>query len=220
MSFIKIIYETILDALFPISQEEREVLSLLPVDAYTSLPRAKMSPIPESCSIFSYKDPHVWRLIWCIKYKKSIQAAKIAGCAIYQTLSMFSRAACPIFIIPMPITSRRRRERGFNQCELIANEIERLRLDADNVVIVHDLLVRTHHKSRQTLKDRSERLDSAQGIFSVNEVAIEKLHRLCVSDYLMLVIDDVVTTGSTIRDAIYTLRNAGFEKTFGLSVAH
>ena len=120
----------------------------------------------------------------------------------------------------MPITSRRRRERGFNQCELIANEIERLRLDADNVVIVHDLLVRTHHKSRQTLKDRSERLDSAQGIFSVNEVAIEKLHRLCVSDYLMLVIDDVVTTGSTIRDAIYTLRNAGFEKTFGLSVAH
>ena len=93
--------------------------------------------------------------------------------------------------------------------------------------------------SRQTLKDRKERIESAKDIFVADVEAIDKL--ICKLDikklnsdksnadelgtnkskgYLVIVIDDVITTGSTILDAIKTLRKAGLEKTFGLSVAH
>jgi len=41
------------------------------VAAFKDLPRAEHSPVPEACSVFSYKDDRVWRLVWSIKYKKS-----------------------------------------------------------------------------------------------------------------------------------------------------
>jgi len=208
-------------------------------NAFRSLPRAQKSPTSEACSIFSYKNEKVWRLIWCIKYKKSFVAAKIAGYAIFQILSYFLRAATPLILVPMPITLRRRRERGFNQCELILDEIEKLDMN-NRVFISRNLLKRTRHKSRQTLKDREERLESAKDIFDVNDEIAEKLRAFCgesetipeaviyesdkpttdEKNYLLIVIDDVITTGSTIRDAVITLRKAGFKKAFGLSVAH
>jgi predicted amidophosphoribosyltransferase len=224
MSIIKILYSTVLDALFPISKAEMEVLGMDGNKAFHTLPRAKKSPIREACSIFSYKDERVWRLIWGIKYKRSLIAARIAGFALFQTLSMYVRAAFPVIIIPMPITAKRRRERGFNQCELIIDEIEKLAAKsdiADRLNFTRDLLLRSRHKSRQTLKDREERLESAHDIFEVSKNAVEKLKVLQnFPNHLLIVIDDVVTTGSTIREAVNTLRKAGFEKTFGLSVAH
>ena len=245
MSLIKVLYNTVLDALFPTSKAEQEVLAMDECTAFHSLPRAKKSPIHEACSIFSYKDDRVWRLIWCIKYKKSKPAARIAGYALFKALKTFSRAAFPIIIVPMPITKQRRRERGFNQCELIADEIEKLKIHSaksmeiaaaksNGIFIVRDLLIRTRHKSRQTMKDREERLASTKDMFAVNQNAADKLDTLYnirnlpgtkinqtpTANYLVIVIDDVVTTGSTIRDAISTLREAGFEKTFGISVAH
>jgi predicted amidophosphoribosyltransferase len=215
----------VIDALFPTSIAEQEVLAMDGNAAYHTLPRAKKSPIGEACSIFSYKDERVWRLIWAIKYKKSRVAAKIASYALFQTLSIYGRAAFPIILIPMPITKRRRRERGYNQCELIVNEIQKLSaeyIDARPIYIANELLLRTRHKSRQTLKDRDERLESAEDLFEVSVTAANTLNVKLdgLTNYLLIVIDDVVTTGSTIRDAISTLRKAGFTQTFGLSVAH
>jgi predicted amidophosphoribosyltransferase len=143
-------------------------------------------------------------------------------------------AAPQIIVVPMPITARRRRERGFNQCELLADEIERLAtadaaknigddLGTDKrLVVMRNLLVRKIHKSRQTLKDRAERLESAQDIFAANEGVAGQIKNSAHlnNGALIIVIDDVITTGGTIRDAIDTLRKAGFERTFGLSVAH
>ena len=248
MSIWRSLYSTVVDALFPIPRAEEVVLSMDGNDAFHTLPRAKKSPIHEACSIYSYKDERVWRLIWALKYKKSAVAARIAAYALFQMLSKFSLAASPLIIVPMPISRRRRRERGYNQCELIADELERL-ITNEQIIIVRDLLLRTHHKSRQTLKDREERLESAHDIFQVNRkmaVQITQLLRIrteensnIISDdgclthitpnqpltmiapnYLIIVIDDVVTTGSTIRDAVLRLRSTGFTQTFGLSVAH
>jgi predicted amidophosphoribosyltransferase len=181
--------------------------------------------------------------------------------------------ATQIIVVPMPITARRRRERGFNQCELLANEIERLANDwiahnshdvigkqvgdlntvdesvirrcrENRLIVVRDLLVRKLHKSRQTLKDREERLESAHDIFAVNENVANRImsghsssvkigvqpktselqstnaDQQPINKPFIIVIDDVITTGGTIRDAISTLKKAGFENTWGLSVAH
>lgn len=284
MSILRSLYSTVVDALFPIPKAEVVVLTMDGLTALHTLPRAKKSPINESCSIFSYKDERVWRLIWALKYKKSVAAAQISAFALFQTLSMYSRAVSPIIIVPMPISKRRRRERGYNQCELIADELGKLiansfnscnismeqktqlksiafnKSDTQNtntqntniqdsrIIIVRDLLLRTHHKSRQTLKGREERLESANDIFEVNEEVVGRTLQeintqsinqtenlpnenalaeifkgksiVATPNYLLIVIDDVVTTGSTIRDAVFTLRGAGFTQTFGLSIAH
>ena len=234
---------TILEALFPIPEAEREVLSMGADRAWKLLPRAKSFPIREACSIFAYKDERVWRLIWAVKYKKSARAAEIAGYALWRILRVYSEATRSfngqIIVVPMPITRKRRRERGYNQCELIVDALEKLVAKenecAGRIIIVRDLLLRTRHKSRQTMKDRTERLESARDIFAVNKEAakrtFERLGKFSSAgqespaninkrQHLVIVIDDVVTTGSTIRDAIMTLRAAGFANSWGLSVAH
>jgi len=237
---------TFSEALFPLPEAEREILAMGAVAAFKDLPRAEHSPVPEACSVFSYKDDRVWRLVWSIKYKKSANGTAIAGYALHRVLRSYLAAmtgdavgaqlsAAPqIIVVPMPITARRRRERGFNQCELLADEIERLAtadaaknigddLGTDKrLVVMRNLLVRKIHKSRQTLKDRAERLESAQDIFAANEGVAGQIKNSAHlnNGALIIVIDDVITTGGTIRDAIDTLRKAGFERTFGLSVAH
>jgi ComF family protein len=213
-------FNTVADALFPIHPAEREALAMHENDLFKLLPRATDAPIPEACSIFHYKDERVFHLVWSIKYKKSLKGAALAAHALFRVLRSF-QSVMPenmrILIIPMPITKARRRERGFNQCELIADAIERLDPEK-RFLFAHDLLIRVRHTSRQTLKDRRERLKSIQDTFAVNEKALPS--RSDLEGYFVVVIDDVITTGSTIRDAVGTLRRAGFKNAYGLSLAH
>jgi ComF family protein len=217
MPFLRSLCSIFLDALFPISPAEQEMLSMRPEDLWKLIPRAQNFSTKEACSIFSYKDERMRQLVWSIKYKKSPKAAALGGHAIHRMLSIYSSAAGRVIVIPMPITKQRRRERGFNQCELLTDEIAKISRNAD-LTIISNLLVRTRHKSRQTLKTRHERLESARELFAVNENALLRLKGS--EDNLVIVIDDVVTTGSTMREAVNALREAGFKKAFGLSLAH
>ena len=226
MSPIRAIFLTVIEALFPTPTAEREVISMGAFEAWKSLPRAKNFPISDACSIFAYKNEMVWRLIWAIKYKKSRPAATIAAHALFRILRTYASVAPSLVIIPMPITRKRRRERGYNQCELILEEIEKLETREPSIggldnrmKFVRDLLIRPHHKSRQTLKDRAERIESAEDIFMVDKKVLERFGQP-TKDSLVIIIDDVVTTGSSIRNAVQTLRRVGFANVFGLSVAH
>ncbi len=148
----------------------------------------------------------------------------MAGYALYRVARIFSQAvqAAPhgmqVVIVPMPITKARRRERGFNQCELILDEIQKLDTEK-RLVYARNLITRVRHTSRQTMKDRAGRLESVKDLFALNETAASRI-RLHASNLFIVIIDDVITTGSTMKDAIMTLRHAGFEHTYGLAVAH
>jgi predicted amidophosphoribosyltransferase len=243
MSILKEFCSIFLDALFPIPQAERDVLAMDVEQARHILPRANDFPIPEAASVFAYKDERVRRLIWALKYKKSLQAAEIGGFALYRMLSTYANVAGQIVVVPMPITRKRRRERGYNQCELLADVIEKFdKTDKESslghgqgkILVVRGLLARVRHTSRQTLKDRAHRLESVTDIFAVDEKALEQFRTAIKhggaeivetkaverNQPLIIVIDDVVTTGSTMRDAINTLKAAGLQNVFGLSVAH
>ncbi len=253
---ISALYKTILDALFPISAAEDEMLSLSPQDALQKLPVAPgyeglVVDLPNATSLFAYKDERVAKLVWSIKYKKSAHAVRIGGYVLWHTLvtttgdgnrfsgrfgpsegegepaasppgddGVSSKTSLPepVVVMPMPITERRRRERGYNQCELIVDEMERLEQinKSSRFVVRKDILFRVHHAARQTLKDRDERIEGAKGIFAVNEYVIspELLHSH------IIVIDDVITTGSTMFEALETMKKAGFEDVQALSIAH
>ena len=199
------------------------MFSYSPEKAWGILPGATTPPFEDTFSIFAYKDPRVKNLVWNIKYKKSREAVAIGGyalCRMLQTeIGISNKDARAMMIIPMPITPRRLRERGFNQCDLLADEVAKLD-SKHQFMIEKNLLARVHHDSRQTLKSRGERLLSAKGIFAVNENFIEGLRIERLKDYSLIVIDDVITTGSTMKEAMETLRKAGFTNVTGLSLAH
>jgi len=266
MVILKNVYNSILDALFPRSSAEIESLSYSPEDAWEKLPKAPATPVANTYAIFAYKDERVSKLIWNIKYKKSAQAVKIGGYALYMqfvgffetggdtpspraTISTESNSlkknllsgyrsanallegvSPPVsknptlhntLVLPIPITNKRRNERGYNQCELLVDEMKRL--DTKNQFMVcKDLLERVHHLSRQTLKNRADRLESAKDIFAINESELKKLlaKNIGIENTTVVVIDDVITTGSTIKEAMGVIKSAGFKNVFGLSLAH
>ena len=218
MKFIRLIYSVFLEALFPTSNAEGALYSYTPEQALIQLPKSSSPSLENSHSIFAYKDERVTRLVWQIKYMKSAKAIAIGGYALHQYLLNFSKKidnkSNRLLIVPIPITPKRRRERGYNQTELIINEI--LKLDQNNFLETsYHLLARIHHDSRQTLKGRADRLESTHNIFAVNEDVAKNF-----KDRPIVVIDDVITTGSTMKSAIETLKNAGLERVYGVSLAH
>jgi predicted amidophosphoribosyltransferase len=133
-----------------------------------------------------------------------------------------------IIIIPIPISPARRRERGYNQCELLAKAIHSAASRKNNGEIFEirtDILFRSVHTERQTLKRRGERLQNTRGIFSVHKKYMStKPSQISENKSLqhqaVVIIDDVLTTGSTLREAILTLEKAGFTNVSALTLAH
>lgn len=174
----------------------------------------------------AYKNPIVRTMVWNMKTKKDRHAFACAGHIMADKLRDVAVGKNPI-IIPMPIRQKRRRERGYNQCELLADEMRRHCLDEIKMEIRTDILFRARQRAgakglkndkKQAFKNRAERIAGVRGAFSVNEYAIGKIKDVESRD--IIVIDDVLTTGSTMNEAMSALRKAGYKNVSGLALAH
>lgn len=97
-------------------------------------------------------------------------------------------------ILPVPLHFTKLKKRGYNQSELIASGIsEKLKKP-----VITDALSRVIYTDTQTRKSRFERWENVEGIFSVNNPA------LLVNKHI-LIVDDVVTTGSTIEACAHAI---------------
>jgi ComF family protein len=103
-------------------------------------------------------------------------------------------------LVPVPLHARKRRHRGYNQSELIA---ERLAAAAGNGTRVELLLQREVDTETQTAFDRRTRQANLKNAFALARAA-----RLDPAQHYILV-DDVFTTGSTLNSCALTLRRTG-----------
>ncbi|MEO5717333.1 MAG: ComF family protein [Chthoniobacterales bacterium] len=110
-------------------------------------------------------------------------------------------------IVPVPLHPARQRERGFNQAELLAAILQRR-----SGLPVRDLLQRTRYTTTQTQFDRSERMENLRGAFRLRRGSN-------VQDLRMLLVDDVLTTGSTLSECASVLRAAGALSVHAATVA-
>ena len=101
------------------------------------------------------------------------------------------------FVVPVPLHSARKRERGFNQAELLALSLRRL-----TGLPVVNALQRTRYTTTQTQFDRNERMENLRGAFRLRRGSN-------VQDLRMLLVDDVLTTGSTLSECAKVLKKAG-----------
>jgi competence protein ComFC len=103
--------------------------------------------------------------------------------------------------VPIPLSSERLYERGFNQAEAIIKESG----------LQPSLVLTRVHSEKQSKKKRSERIHLPQ-VFQVNE-------KLNLEGKRIVLIDDIYTTGSTLRHAAKLLKGAGAEYISSLTVA-
>ena len=110
-----------------------------------------------------------------------------------------SRLSIPDIVVPVPLSKRRRFERGFNQAELIARSLSR----ATGLSLDTKSLIRAKHSKRSRAQmDRRGRRMSVANAFQV------KRHRL-MEERKILLVDDVMTSGATASMAAKALKKSG-----------
>ena len=100
-------------------------------------------------------------------------------------------------IVPVPLHEKKEAKRGYNQSEMICNGLAEIL----GMPVVTDNLYRTAENTTQTRKSVFERYENTQGIFGLkNPAEFEGKH--------ILIVDDVLTTGSTVEACIQALLQA------------
>jgi len=147
-------------------------------------------------------------VIHLFKYKSRISLSEHLGMLMIESLREEPDMLKGIDIITaVPLDNRRLRERGFNQSKVLAARIAK-----EFVIPLSDILEKTVRTRHQNELSRDERLQNLTGAFMVRRGA-------AVQDFRILLIDDVMTTGSTLNECSKTLIEAGAKEVRCLTLA-
>ncbi len=170
-------------------------------------------------SLFSYQDPLVKELVWQIKYRRHPLLTKEVGTLLYEEIletisdkTFFEN--CPgITLIPVPMSRKRKRTRGWNQTEEIAKAI--LINDTTHILNYSGALLNKKEGSlpQTETSSKKERIKNAIGAYTANDP-------LSVKEKTIIVIDDVKTTGATFQEIERVLRETGASQVLCFSIAH
>ena len=157
-------------------------------------------------SAFSYRGP-ARSLVKALKYRGLRRVAEVMADLTLEDLAekgiTFGKRA---WVVPIPLSFLRQNERGFNQAELFAQSLAK----SLKIKILPSLLRRVKNTPSQTTLSREERSHNIQGVFAATR-------RIRKKDILL--VDDVLTTGSTAREAAKTLKKKGANQVWVLTFA-
>jgi ComF family protein len=153
-------------------------------------------------------DEYYKELIHRFKYGKKIPLGKRLGRRLGETINDDSIFLKSDFLIPVPLHKSRYRERGFNQSEIIAEEISK----ATGLPFLKDMLKRKKNTKDQTNLSPQEREKNVRGAFVVTEPEM-------INGKKIILVDDVITTGATLSECARMLKQAGAEKILGMTIA-
>jgi ComF family protein len=111
-------------------------------------------------------------------------------------------------LIPLPISKKRRRERGFNQSAIIAKHLSR----QFQIPCYENILHKTKHNTAQFSLSLGERKKNPVGCYEVQ-------NRELIKEKTIILIDDVFTTGSTVNECAKVLKGGGAFRVIALTVA-
>ena len=150
----------------------------------------------ELYSLFYYNKYSPYKnLIYLVKYHSYRQLGVYLGRMLGEQLLASCQADC---IIPIPLHKKKQKARGFNQALEIAKGISEIL----KIEVLDDVVLRTQNNVSQTGKNSAERLKNVENIFELKRP--ERIQGRSV-----LLIDDVITTGSTIGSCLRELATAG-----------
>ena len=154
---------------------------------------------------FTYAAP-LTRVVEGLKSGNGLRQARALGMLLAASAeARYRNDVLPDALIPMPLTRRRFRKRGFNQAELLAGVVGR----ALNRPLAKGRLIRTRDAPPQRTLPRSARLGNVRGAFAVRVRSPLRLSLYPPLPPRVALVDDVTTTGATVRAATDALRAAG-----------
>ena len=173
-------------------------------------------------ALFLYKEDSGYKKIpYQVKYHANLAIGKHFGHMLGRRLADSQLFTDVDMVIPVPLHRLRQWKRGYNQAEIIAEEVAA----ALGVSLRTDILIRKRRTLTQTQLSVEEKVVNVAEAFEVSESAGDAFRTVCHNDsnrYGMpchiLLVDDVFTTGSTLGECFWTLRSV-FPPEVRISVA-
>jgi ComF family protein len=207
------------DFLFPKSRRVLELEALSSGKLLKLLPPATEVTGEDTIALFDYQHSLVKEIIWEVKYGGNTMLAGKLGEILFDVIStelaergLFEKFDTPL-LIPMPVSDKRRNERGWNQAEILCEAV--VKTDTNKTLKYKPRqLVKHYHTESQTKtaskKERSENLKNSMKVLAPS----------VIENQFIILVDDVMTTGSTFNEAKRALRDAGAKKILCIAVAH
>lgn len=219
--------QNLIDFIFPKSEEVYHLESLSAGELIEKLSKAREIKDENLIVLFDYKDPMVKTLIWELKYKGNRKIAEKFAAILKDVLQhelaervLFENFINPL-LIPMPISNKRRRERGWNQVEILAEEImknfavsprnsEKELFECSPKVLVKHIHTDSQARTHATKRERLENLSGSMSVQNAGKIRGRNI----------ILLDDVTTTGSTFTEAKRVLKESGVKKILCVALAH
>lgn len=170
-------------------------------------------PFSRAVAYGSY-DGGLRELIHLLKYNGVRPAARVLGRLLAESLlkleSEFEDEE--ILIVPVPLYKGKRRQRGFNQAEIITREALRVYPVKARFALGNDVLMRIRDTHSQIGLTSHQRRQNMRGAFAVSR-SPQVIGRAVV------IVDDVYTTGTTVTECVRMLRKAGAARVWVATVA-
>ena len=139
------------------------------------------------------------RMIQRFKYADDLSMGRVLGDLFARWLASERSEPLPHMIIPVPLASSRFRARGFNQ----STELARCIVEHNRIEMRPDVVSRTRETAEQAGLARAQRRKNVRGAFKVLAP---------ISGSHVAILDDVVTTGSTVNELARVLHRAGAKR--------
>jgi ComF family protein len=169
-------------------------------------------PFDRAVAYGSY-DGGLRELVHLLKYNGVRPAASVLGRMLGEAISKIESSfkQSRVLVIPVPLFKGKRRQRGFNQAEMIARGALKF-FPVDRMELATGILLRARDTASQIGLTSYQRRENMRGAFSVSSARE-------VTGREVLLVDDVYTTGTTVTECARVLRRAGAEGVWVATVA-
>lgn len=216
-------FDTIFDFLFPKRcfgcRKENEYICLSCLSTIERISPNQSLQKGNTQSLFDYRNKIIRKTLWKLKYSGVKDISDTLGKLLYEKILLELseekefRNVGKIILIPIPLHKKKLQERGFNQAELLVQSI--IRNDTERIFLYYpDLLIKNRAtKSQMMIKNKAERLSNLSGSFLVND-------KNKIKDNYVIIVDDITTTGATIKEVTRVLEENGVKNVTAFTVAH
>jgi len=157
-----------------------------------------------------YQKPIVKKIIHNFKYEPLVkELANPLASLIINHFQLIDNEInfSEFYLVPVPLTKKRLRWRGFNQAEEIAKKLS----DFWKIPLISSCLIKEEETLPQVELTEEERKENIRGVFKIKNKGL-------IENKKIFLIDDVYTTGSTMKECAKLLKMAGVKKVLGITM--
>ncbi len=176
----------------------------------------KKTPLKGLLAASQYENPILKEMIHQFKYQsvESLKEPLAELIVAYIAKELLIDKLANSVLVPIPLTLKRKINRGFNQSELLAKEIGKFL----NCPVINLLKRKKFTSPQAEISDWQKRKENISGAFCLS-TSYPHFYRFRKPIIKIILVDDVATSGATLEEAAHVLKSAGIKEIYGLVVA-